>query len=162
MLSTFVTCVSATLGLVRCHMYHVTACLYVSSGHSARDCNVMFCSEVLCSLLGSILYSSLQCLVGGIFYALLQCLSVTCLKSCSVHVPCLKLLHIMLSVCAWCKTGQKDPGAPQRAAEGKTRTYKTKSETQDKKGIFSTIVLVLLGISVVVPMLQYWGYTSKE
>lgn len=63
---------------------------------------------------------------------------------------------------ALCKTGQKDPGAPMRAAEGKTRTYKTKSETEDKKGIFSTIVLVLLGISVVVPMLQYWGYTSKE
>lgn len=60
------------------------------------------------------------------------------------------------------RTGQKDPGAPQRASEGRTRTYKTKGETQDKKGIFSTIVLVLLGISVVVPMLQYWGYTSKE
>lgn len=30
------------------------------------------------------------------------------------------------------------------------------------RGITSTIVLVLLGISVVVPMLQYWGYTSKE
>ncbi|KAL3152803.1 hypothetical protein ABBQ38_012385 [Trebouxia sp. C0009 RCD-2024] len=59
-------------------------------------------------------------------------------------------------------TGQKDPGAPQRASESRTRTYKTKGETQDKKGIFSTIVLVLLGISVVVPMLQYWGYTSKE
>lgn len=75
---------------------------------------------------------------------------------------CLVLVSGMLSVCAWCKIGQKDPGAPQRAAEGKTRTYKTKSETQDKKAIFSTIVLVLLGISVVVPMLQYWGYTSKE
>ena len=49
-----------------------------------------------------------------------------------------------------------------RAAEGKTRTYKTKGETEDKKTVFSTIVLVLLGISVVVPMLQYWGYTSKE
>ena len=59
-------------------------------------------------------------------------------------------------------TGQKDPGAPRRAEESKTRTYKTKSETENKKGVFSTIVLVLLGISVVVPMLQYWGYTSKE
>ena len=69
---------------------------------------------------------------------------------------------VLLVMYALCKTGEKDPGAPMRAAEGKTRTYKTKSETQDKKGIFSTIVLVLLGISVVVPMLQYWGYTSKE
>ena len=74
-------------------------------------------------------------------------------------VTCI-LVH--LAMFALCKTGQKDPGAPMRAAEGKTRTYKTKSETEDKKGIFSTIVLVLLGISVVVPMLQYWGYTSKE
>jgi len=59
-------------------------------------------------------------------------------------------------------TGQKDPGAPQRAAEGKNRTYKTKAETDKSRNVFSTIVLVLLGISVVVPMLQYWGYTSKE
>lgn len=61
-------------------------------------------------------------------------------------------------VCA----GQKDPGAPQRAAEGKSRTYKTRAETDKSRNVFSTIVLVLLGISVVVPMLQYWGYTSKE
>ena len=59
-------------------------------------------------------------------------------------------------------TGQKDPGAPQRAAEGRTRTYKTKEETGDRKAIFSTIVLVILGISFIVPMLQYYGYTSKE
>ena len=58
--------------------------------------------------------------------------------------------------------GQKDPGAPQRAAEGKNRTYKTKAETDKSRNVFSTIVLVLLGISVIVPMLQYWGYTSKE
>lgn len=59
-------------------------------------------------------------------------------------------------------TGQKDPGAPQRAAEGKSRTYKTRAETDKSRNVFSTIVLVLLGISVIVPMLQYWGYTSKE
>ena len=58
--------------------------------------------------------------------------------------------------------GQKDPGAPQRAAEGKQRTYKTKQETDKSRNVFATIVLVLLGISVIVPMLQYWGYTSKE
>ena len=58
--------------------------------------------------------------------------------------------------------GQKDPGAPQRAGEGRTRTYKTKEETGDRKVVFSTIVLVLLGISFIVPMLQYYGYTSKE
>ena len=42
------------------------------------------------------------------------------------------------------------------------RTYKTKDETAKTKNVTGTIVLVLLGISVVVPMLQYWGYTSKD
>ena len=37
------------------------------------------------------------------------------------------------------------------------RTYKTKAETDAKKPVTSTIVLTLLFISVVVPMLQYWG-----
>ena len=61
-----------------------------------------------------------------------------------------------------CCTGKEDPGAPQRADKERKRTYKTKSEVDKTRGITSTIVLVLLGISVVVPMLQYWGYTSKE
>ena len=63
-----------------------------------------------------------------------------------------------LHVCA----GKEDPGAPQRANKERKRTYKTKSEVDKTRGITSTIVLVLLGISVVVPMLQYFGYTSKE
>lgn len=42
------------------------------------------------------------------------------------------------------------------------RTYKTKAETAEKKNITGTIVLVLLGIAVVVPMVQYYGYTSKD
>ena len=58
--------------------------------------------------------------------------------------------------------GQKDPGAPQRADNTRKRTYKTKGETDKTRNITSTIVLTLLFISVVVPMLQYWGYTSKE
>lgn len=37
------------------------------------------------------------------------------------------------------------------------RTYKTKAETEAKKPVTATIVLTLLFISVVVPMLQYWG-----
>lgn len=59
-------------------------------------------------------------------------------------------------------TGEADPGAPQREERVRKRTYKTKSETEATKGATSTIVLTLLGISVVVPMLQYYGYTNKD
>jgi uncharacterized protein len=51
-------------------------------------------------------------------------------------------------------TGKADPGAPQRAERVRRRTYKTKAETEQNKTATSTIVLTLLGISVVVPMLQ--------
>ncbi|PRW59628.1 UPF0603 chloroplastic [Chlorella sorokiniana] len=59
-------------------------------------------------------------------------------------------------------TGKEDPGAPFRAEANRQRTYKTKAETEAKKPVTSTIVLTLLFISVVVPMLQYWGYTNKD
>ncbi|CAL8465281.1 g4816 [Coccomyxa elongata] len=59
-------------------------------------------------------------------------------------------------------TGKTDPGPPQRADGSRKRTYKTKAEVDKTRNITSTIVLALLFISVVVPMLQYWGYTSKE
>ena len=59
-------------------------------------------------------------------------------------------------------TGAKDPGPPQRASGERQRTYRTRSETAEKKPITGTIVLALLAIAVVVPMVQYWGYTSKE
>ena len=58
--------------------------------------------------------------------------------------------------------GKPDPGAPQRADKERKRTYKTKDEVNKTRGLTSTIVLVLLFISVAVPMLQYWGYTSKD
>jgi uncharacterized protein len=53
--------------------------------------------------------------------------------------------------------GKPDPGAPQRADGTRKRTYKTKQEVDKTRNITSTIVLALLFISVVVPMLQYWG-----
>ncbi|KAL4422074.1 hypothetical protein ABPG77_001542 [Micractinium sp. CCAP 211/92] len=59
-------------------------------------------------------------------------------------------------------TGKEDPGAPFREEQERKRTYKTKAETEAKKPVTSTIVLTLLFISVVVPMLQYWGYTSED
>jgi uncharacterized protein len=59
-------------------------------------------------------------------------------------------------------TGGVDPGPPARKNTARGRTYKTKAETDRTRGATGTIVLTLLGISVVVPMLQYWGYTSSD
>lgn len=57
---------------------------------------------------------------------------------------------------------KEDPGAPKKNEVTQGRTYKTKEETEKTRGITGTIVAVLLGIAVIVPMLQYWGYTAKE
>ena len=57
---------------------------------------------------------------------------------------------------------QADPGGPKKNEAVAGRNYKTREETDKSRTITATIVLVLLGISVVVPMLQYWGYTAKE
>lgn len=58
--------------------------------------------------------------------------------------------------------GKEDPGAPYRAQQVRQRTYRTKEETEAKKPVTATVVLTLLFISVVVPMLQYFGYTNKD
>ena len=58
--------------------------------------------------------------------------------------------------------GKPDPGAPARKDATRKRTYKTRAETDKTRNVTATIVLSLLGISVVVPMLQYYGYTSDE
>ena len=57
---------------------------------------------------------------------------------------------------------QEDPGPPKKVETVGGRTYKTKEETDKTRNVTGTIVLVLLGISVVVPMLQYYGYTAKD
>lgn len=57
--------------------------------------------------------------------------------------------------------GEKDPGPPQRDTGERKRTYRTKSETQKSKSLTGPIVAALLVIAVVVPMVQYWGYTRK-
>ena len=59
-------------------------------------------------------------------------------------------------------SGKADPGPPVRQERVRKRTYKTKSETQSSKPATATIVLTLLGISVIVPMLQYFGYTQED
>lgn len=38
----------------------------------------------------------------------------------------------------------------------------SQSETEQKKSITGPLVLTLLAISVIVPMLQYYGYTSED
>lgn len=53
-------------------------------------------------------------------------------------------------------------GGPVRTEQTRKRTFRTKQETKKSKNITSTLVGTLLLISVVVPMLQYYGYTSKE
>lgn len=52
--------------------------------------------------------------------------------------------------------------APKRQDNVRKRTYKTKEETEKGKTVTSTVVLSLLLIACVVPMLQYYGYTSED
>ena len=58
--------------------------------------------------------------------------------------------------------GAADPGPPVRADFERKRTYRTKAETEAKKPVTASVVATLLFISVVVPMLQYYGYTNKD
>ena len=58
--------------------------------------------------------------------------------------------------------GQADPGAPQVATRKTGSNFKTKGETDDKKGTYTAIVGGLLVISFVVPMVQYFGYIQKD
>jgi len=58
--------------------------------------------------------------------------------------------------------GKEDPGPPTRLDTTRVRTFKTKEETAQKKGVTAPIVGTLLVIAVLVPMLQYYGYTSED
>eukprot|EP00892_Ulva_mutabilis_P011303 jgi/Ulvmu1/8545/UM044_0079.1 len=58
--------------------------------------------------------------------------------------------------------GEEDPGPPIRNDAERKRTYKTKDEVDRTKTVSTTVVGTLLIISVVVPMLQYYGYTSRD
>lgn len=58
--------------------------------------------------------------------------------------------------------GEPVPAAPLRNDSERVRTFKTKEETEKNKNVTSTVVVSLLVIAVVVPMLQYYGYTAKE
>jgi len=58
--------------------------------------------------------------------------------------------------------GKDDTGAPQRSKSVRKRTYKTKEETDRIKPVTGAIVITLLLIAFIVPMLQFYGYVSKE
>ncbi|GLI69054.1 hypothetical protein VaNZ11_013596 [Volvox africanus] len=58
--------------------------------------------------------------------------------------------------------GNPVPEAPVRNEVVRERTYRTKEETEKSKNVTSTVVGTLLLIAVVVPMLQYYGYTAKD
>ena len=60
------------------------------------------------------------------------------------------------------RAGTEDPGPPIRNDKERKRTYKTKEEVEKAKTISTSVVGTLLFISVVVPMLQYYGYTSRD
>jgi len=59
-------------------------------------------------------------------------------------------------------SGDTDPGPPARKDTSRKRTYKTKAETDKAKSVTSTVVVSLLIIAFVVPMLQFYGYVSKD
>lgn len=82
-----------------------------------------------------------------------QCLDITEANS-TKH--CLGTDTVMRALQAKLK-GEAVPPPPARKDTSRVRTYKTKNETDDKKGVTGPIVITLLFIAVVVPMLQYWG-----
>ena len=58
--------------------------------------------------------------------------------------------------------GKEDPGPPNKFIKDKSKTYKTKAETNEKREVFSNVVIGLLVISFVVPMVQYFGYVAGD
>ncbi len=54
-------------------------------------------------------------------------------------------------------TGGTDPGAPSVAAKKTGSNFKSKEETENKRGTYAVVVGGLLVISFVVPMVQYYG-----
>lgn len=57
--------------------------------------------------------------------------------------------------------GEADPGAPKQVKVSNDRTYKTKKETDSRRGNYGIIVGALLVIAFVVPMVQYFAITKE-
>lgn len=58
--------------------------------------------------------------------------------------------------------GLPDPGGPTFKDNKRESNFKTKEETDEKRGQFSLVVGGLLVIAFVVPMAQYYAYVSRK
>ncbi|XP_077218637.1 thylakoid lumen 18.3 kDa protein [Tasmannia lanceolata] len=58
--------------------------------------------------------------------------------------------------------GLPDPGGPKFKDNKRESNFKTKEETEEKRGQFTLVVGGLLVIAFVVPMAQYYAYVSKK
>ncbi|KAF0926436.1 hypothetical protein E2562_024158 [Oryza meyeriana var. granulata] len=58
--------------------------------------------------------------------------------------------------------GLPDPGGPSFKENKRESNFKTKEETEEKRGQFTLVVGGLLVIAFVVPMAQYYAYISKK
>ena len=56
----------------------------------------------------------------------------------------------------------EDAGGPKFQENKRESNFKTKEETEEKRGQFTTVVGGLLVIAFVVPMAQYYAYVSKK
>ncbi|XP_054803940.1 UPF0603 protein At1g54780, chloroplastic [Prosopis cineraria] len=58
--------------------------------------------------------------------------------------------------------GLPDPGGPKVKDNKRESNFKSREETEEKRGQFSLVVGGLLVIAFVVPMAQYYAYVSKK
>lgn len=58
--------------------------------------------------------------------------------------------------------GLPDPGGPKFKDNKRESNFKTREETEEKRGQFTLVVGGLLVIAFVVPMAQYYAYVSKK
>ncbi|EPS58574.1 hypothetical protein M569_16241, partial [Genlisea aurea] len=58
--------------------------------------------------------------------------------------------------------GLPDPGGPKAEDNKRESNFKTREETEEKRGQFTLVVGGLLVIAFVVPMAQYYAYVSKK
>ncbi|TMX00235.1 hypothetical protein EJD97_001152 [Solanum chilense] len=58
--------------------------------------------------------------------------------------------------------GLPDPGGPQLKDSKRESNFKSREETDEKRGQFTLVVGGLLVIAFVVPMAQYYAYVSKK
>ena len=57
---------------------------------------------------------------------------------------------------------EADPGPPELLNREVIGAFKTKEETKEQKGKYTTVVAVLLVIAFVAPMVQYYWYVRDD